>query len=211
MLPFSREVYFYLFGQFNSEYLWLQVLGGIGTAVIVLACFGRLRVPARALLGGLALIWAASAWFWFFQTFAPINFLAPLYGYLAIAQALALGLWARLCPKAQLGARARLPAISLFLIAFSFPLVDLIYGPGWPNSRWPALNVEPLLCVTVGLVLQMSLPQRYWLALVPLLLAVVTTYTAWVLPLRFDWVVLPAILLAGILSKGMRVSADGHR
>lgn len=200
MLPFSREVYFYLFGQFNGQYIWVQALAGLVTLLIMAGTLGLIRTPPRALLAGLAGLWATCAWLWFFQVFAPINFLAPVYGYLALAQAIALFAVACLIKQPVSRPPSLLPSVILFLLSLSFPLVDLISGPGWPNLRWPALNVEPLLCLTMGVILQFTPRWRYSFAIIPLLLAVVTTFTAGVLPLRFDWIVLPSILAAGVVA-----------
>jgi hypothetical protein len=197
MLPFSREVYFYLFGQFNEQYLGAQVLGGFISLIIVLTALGWTRLPIRALWAGLALLWAGCGGLWFFRVFGPVNFMAPIYGYLACTQAIALGAFAIFSRKPQMCGTISHLAAFLFLLALAYPLADLALGPGWPNLRWPALNIEPLLCLTLGLTLQTQARWRPLLTIIPLLFALVTGYTAWVLPLQFDWLVLIAVILAG--------------
>lgn len=204
MLPYSREVYYSLFAELNTTYLWAQVAGLLLALALAFACERGGRNARCFSVFALAALWAGLAYFWFGEIFSEINFLASLYATLAGFQALAIllaGLWHR-------GKKSRaLPAWvvhACLAAAFLWPLLDVVFGPGWPLVRLPGLHLAPLLFLSLPVILRFSLATTQFLLLVPLLLSGVAAFEAYVLGIPQNWL-LPATALGayGIALKSL--------
>jgi len=203
MLPFSREVFFSLFEAFNERFAWAHAAALLCFAAAALRIFaGRPAAPARWALGALAAAWAGLAEFWYFGLFARVNFLAPIYGWLAIGQSAALlaAAWASREGGAAPSRAEGAVAWACLALAFAFPFADQAAGPGWPAVRFPGLHAEPLILLTAAAWLRLRPRFRFALCLVPLALAGVAGYAAWALRLPQDWAVPAGTLGAAALA-----------
>jgi len=193
MLPYSREVLYSLFGELNASFAALQSIG----AALFLAALGSLALSkARLALGLPGLLWIACGICWYFNIFAPINFLAPVYGWIALIQGIALLAACTRSPQLRSGT-ALLSTYAALVLLLS--LIDLFAGPGWPLTRLPGLHPEPLILLTTATALSLS-RRRFGgaLILLPLLLAGVAGYEAYALDMPQNYLV-PAACLPGAI------------
>ncbi len=189
MLPYSREVYFSLFGELNTRYQGLPQ--GIALLLALLLAWLLVRPAAcqrRFALVLLAVLWSGSAYFWFSEILAGVHFLAPVYAAMAAAQAVALGIAAALPSSTKSLEAGRIRCLPLVVPALAWPLLDLFSGTGWPMVRGVGLHALPLLLLTQGALLRPPLRAALGLALMPFLLAGVCAYDAYVLDLHQDWI-----------------------
>lgn len=200
MLPYSREVYFSLFGELNTRFTLFQVVALLLALCIACLLLRPRRSQRRLLLVLLGALWAGTGYFWFYQTFGEINFLASVYTALAAVQALGLAGAAALKRASEpvLGA-SRTPAAALLLLALAWPVIDLVSGPGWPLARLIGLHAVPLLLITYATLLCFRPVVALPLGIVPLLLSGVSAYEAYVLVLPRDWLPLLGSLFAASL------------
>lgn len=206
MLPYSREVYFSLFAELNSAFSVWVILAALLSLDAVLLVFwrGRPQWAVRVVLLEIACLWCGAAWCWYFQTFAGLNFLAPVYGWFAIAVAAVFVMVAIIQkPLANASVSAGYAAKGVALLAVLWPLLDLLAGPGWPALRFVGLHPVPLLLLSLSVVL--ALVRRGWIAgcLLMLLLALagVSAYEAFVLQMAQDFIPLgTAALVWGFFS-----------
>jgi len=184
MLPYSREVLYSLFGELNTSFTILQIIGGI----VYVGAFGCLAFSrSRLAFALLTVLWFGCAICWYFKTFAPINFLAPVYGAMALAQGagllVACAFKPSLCPR-----KALLTIFGGSVVILS--LIDLFEGPGWPLTRLPGLHPEPLILLTTMIAATVS--RRALgaaLVVIPLLLAAVSGYESYVLEMPQSYLV----------------------
>lgn len=157
MLPFSADVFFRLFEQYNAAIWPAQVAAyGLGLLLVALALKQR-PGGSRIVAGGLAVFWLWTGIVYHMAFFAKINFMAWAFGALFSCQGL-LFLWS--------GAfRGRLRfrftrtlhgwvglAFAVFAMA-GYPLAGWLAGHGWP--RTPVFGVAP--CPTTIFTLGMLL------------------------------------------------------
>jgi Family of unknown function (DUF6064) len=190
MLPFTADVLFSSFGQYNRALWPLPVLAwGLGVAAIALA----LRPSRHGDLAIGALL--AMAWLWtgigyHVLHFATINFVAPLYGGLFILQGLLLA-WTGVLRRA-LAFRFRgdlfgWAGLALAIAALALlPLADWLTGHGLYSLRIAGLAPAPTAAFTLGLLLLVDGRAPLHLAVIPLLWALVAGATGWILSIPQD-------------------------
>jgi len=215
MLPYSREVFFALFERLNAVHWWAQAPASIALGLALALLIALRRDPARRTVAArwgcllLAAQWAGSGALWHFGLFAKVNFLAPLYGGLALAQAAALALYAAK-PLPGSGDRPSLGASAtgycLMGAALAFPLLDAFGGAGWSAARWPGVSPSPLIPATAGLLLLRPSRVQFALLAVPALLGGVASYNAWVLRIPQDALPLLAVAVAGAVAAHARAA-----
>jgi len=200
MLPFSREVYFSLFGELNTAHpIWTGL-----SFIIALGLLGCILRPKASRAGrtilfvGLALLWLGTAYFWYFKVFAEIHFLADVYGLLAVLQALAL---CGLAFGKHSTNTIRKPDYLLWLpllLALAWPLIDLLAGPGWPCVRMLGLHPLPLILLSFAILPFLSPLRALCLGCIPFLFSLSFAYQAYVLQMPSDW--LPLLVALGLTS-----------
>ena len=93
MLPFTTEVFFSNFAQYNAAIWPAQVVAyGLGLLALLLA-MRPIRGSGRIVVAILAIFWAWTGLAYHLTYFATINFLAPVFGAAFVLQAL-LFAWA---------------------------------------------------------------------------------------------------------------------
>lgn len=201
MLPYTAEVLFASFEQYNRGLWPLQIL----TSALALAVIGLALRPVRhGDRAVLALL--AGAWLWVGigyhgLHFATLNFAAPAYAGLSAIQGLVLA-WAaasgelRLRFKPDVAGWAGL-AITLAAL-FVWPLADAS-AHGWQSVRLVGLAPAPTAAFTLGLLLLIDRPTPIRLVIIPLLWSLIAGATAWELAIAQDL----ALPLIGLTALGM--------
>lgn len=202
MLPYSIDVLFAIFGQFNCE-TWPAPLIFFALALVMLAALGRSGGGislARAISVCLAIIWAWVGIGFHYIYFAPFNFAASFYAVAFVLQAL-LFAWAAY--KAQPRYRWRRDTFGwagLILLVYAlalYPLVDVGLGHGWQNSRLFAMAPGPTALFTLGLLLLTAGRTPFYLLVVPVGWGMTGGVLAWLLGVPQD-AVLPVASLVGV-------------
>jgi len=195
MLPFTAEILFSSFGQYNRALWPLPILApALALALIVLA-LRPVRHGARAIAALLALAWLWVGVGYHFLHFAALDFAAPVYGALFVLQALLLAWTGVVRDRLTFGFGADLfgwCGLALALAAaVVWPLADGLLGHGWESLRIAGLAPGPTAVFTLGLLLLTAGRTPLHLALIPLLWTLVAGATAWVLAIPQD-LALPA-------------------
>jgi len=195
MLPFTAEILFSSFGQYNQALWPLPILApALALALIVLA-LRPVRHGARTIAALLALAWLWVGVGYHFLHFAALDFAAPVYGALFVLQGLLLAWTGVLRDRLVFGFGADLfgwCGLALALAAaVAWPVVDGLLGHGWESLRVAGLAPGPTAIFTLGLLLLTAGRTPLHLALIPLLWTLVAGATAWVLSIPQD-LALPA-------------------
>jgi hypothetical protein len=211
MLPFTAEILFSSFEQYNRA-LWPAPILAVALALaIILVCLRPVRHGDRA-IGTLL----AAAWLWigvgyFYLHFATIDFAAPVYGAFFVLQGLLLA-WS-VAARGGLHFRFRADLSGWYGLglaiaaALAWPLADGLSGQGWRSARVAGLAPGATAAFTLGALLLTAGRVPLHLAAIPLLWTLVAGARAWLLVISQD-LALPAAGLAAfglILWKNRRL------
>jgi len=202
MLPFDAEVLASLYEQANRA-IWpgqLLVLA-LGLGVIVFAC-RPVAGSKRAIGWVLAAGWAWTGAVFHLTYFAPLNFAAPIYGWLFIIEAVLVAwtMGVRGYDKSgrDIGAFGWV-GLGLALVALIVaPLAEGLVGAGWAAVQLPGLAPDPTAVFTLAVLLILRGRAPLHLALLPALWLAVAAATAWMLEAP-GAMVLPVLGIAGAL------------
>jgi hypothetical protein len=198
MLPFTAEILFSSFEQYNRSLWPLPILApvlALATALLML----------RPVSGGDRLVSAlvALAWLWIgagyhFRHFATIDFAAPVYGAFFVLEGLLLA-WTGVV-RGRLAFRFGADlfgwcGLALALAAIAWPLADALFGHGWQSARVVGLAPGPTAIFTLGLLLLTAGRTPLHLALIPLIWTLIAGATAWILSIPQDL----ALPVAGVV------------
>ena len=187
MLAFDRDAFFALFAAYNGAIWPAQVVAYALGLLVLAAAFWRLPQRGRLVAAVLAAMWAWNGVAYHWTYFATINFVAPVFAGVFVAQALLLA-WACLRGSLRMPAKPGLAGwtgIALMLFALvGYPLWGWLNGDTWPAM--PAFGVAPCPTVifTLGALLLARAP--WWLFVIPLLWAAVGGSAAWLLDVQQD-------------------------
>ena len=200
MLPFTADILFSSFEQYNRALWPLPILAFALALVIVRLTLRPARHGARVIGALMALAWLWIGVGYHFLHFAAIDFAAPLYGVLFIVQGL-LFAWTGVV-RATLAFRFGADlfgwsGLALALAALvAWPLADgLLHG--WQSVRVVGLAPGPTAVFTLGMLLLMAGRSPLHLAVIPLLWSLVAGATAWLLSIPQD-LALPVAGLGGL-------------
>ena len=200
MLPFTAEILFSSFEQYNRALWPLLILAPVLGLAIALLTLRPVPGGDRTIAALMALAWIWVGVGYHFLHFATIDFAAPVYGALFVLQGLLLA-WTGV-------ARGRLAfrfgaelfgwcGVALMLAAtVAWPLADGLLGHGWQNVRVVGLAPGPTAAFTLGLLLLTAGRTPLHLAVIPLLWTLIAGATAWILTIPQD-LALPVAGLAG--------------
>jgi hypothetical protein len=199
-LPFTRDQFLDLFGEYNRALWPALILLWIATIVAVGRLYFQSRNDSRGVAGLLALHWAWSGTVYHLIYFRRINPVAVLFSVVFLIQA-ALFVWRGMATSHLTfdlqRARWRIAAAGLILYSLVYPVIGLAFGLRAP--RFPSFGVPcPTTLLTAGLLLLVPRREVRLLGVVPVLWAGVGGSAAFVLQIGAD-VALPvagAILLA---------------
>jgi hypothetical protein len=200
MLPFDAEALTALYEQYNRS-IWP------GQVVAILLAAGTLGLtarPSKAVARAIGLVlgagWAWTGAVFLLQQFAPINFAAPVYGWLFLVQG-GLLLWSLtirgqrvfdLAPGAAGWAALVLAILALVLV----PLGEGLVGSGWAAVELPGLAPDATAVFTLAVLAITRGRTPLHLAVLPFLWSVAAGLTAWTLEAP-GLSILPAAGIAG--------------
>ena len=202
MLPFTAEILFSSFAQYNRALWPLPILAPALALAIVLLTLRPVRGGDRAIAALVALAWIWIGVGYHFLHFAAIDFTAPVYAVLFVAQGL-LFAWTGVA-RGRLAFRFAADlygwcGLALALAALAWPLADGLLGHGWQAVRAAGLAPGPTAAFTLGLLLLTADRTPLHLAAIPLLWTLVAGATAWTLTIPQDL----ALLAAGLAGFGL--------
>ncbi|MDX1432152.1 MAG: DUF6064 family protein [Gammaproteobacteria bacterium] len=198
MLPFTTEVFFSVFEQYNLDIWPAQLVAYVLGLAMLVHVFKPIRHGDRLVSAALAAAWLWNGLVYHLAYFATINFAAPAFAALFVVQG-ALLVWTGVV-RGRTVWRFRADAygwIGLALAVFAmalYPLIGWLAGHGWPSS--PLLGVAPCptTIFTVGMLLLSAQRTPLHLVIIPVLWSLVGGSAAWLLGVVED-VALP---IAGI-------------
>jgi hypothetical protein len=189
MLPFTAEILFSSFAQYNTA-LWPAHVVALALALAaVLLTLRPVRGGDRAIAALLAVAWAWVGVGYHLMHFATLNFAAPLYAAFFVLQALLLA-WTGVV-RGRLTCRLRpdlfgWAGLVLALAALiAWPLADGL-SHGWQSVRLVGLAPAPTAVFTLGLLLLTAGRTPLHLTIIPLLWTLVAGATAWILTIPQD-------------------------
>ncbi|MDA7949078.1 MAG: DUF6064 family protein [Hyphomicrobiaceae bacterium] len=200
MIPFSPEVFFALFEEYNLA-IWPAQFAAYALGLLVLILAVRPSRVSSGVIGAILAalwMWNGVAYHWFF--FAPINFSAPVFAGFFILQALLL-LWKFVIQRdAMIGFRRDAPGITgltLMIVALAgYPLLANVADHGGLQSAVFGVAPTPTVIFTLGVLLLARPRAPLVLMIVPLLWSVIGGLAVWLVGIPED-VVLP---VAGVLA-----------
>jgi hypothetical protein len=198
MLPFTAEILFSSFEQYNRALWPLPILALALALAVILLTLLPVRHGARAIGALMALAWLWVGVGYHFLHFATIDFSAPVYGVFFVAQGLLLA-WTGVV-RGRLGFRFNADlfgwcSLAVAIVALAWPLADGLSGHGWQSMRVVGLAPGPTAAFTLGLLLLTTARTPLHLAIIPLLWTLVAGATAWVLTISQDL----ALPVAGVV------------
>ena len=190
MLPFTAEILFSSFGQYNRALWPLPILAPALALAIVLLTLRPARHGARAIGALMALAWLWVGDGYHFLHFAMLDFTAPVYGALFVQQGLLLA-WTGVV-RNRLAFRFGPDlfgwcGVALALVAVAWPFADALLGHAWQSVRVAGLAPGPTAAFTLGLLLLTQARTPVHLAVIPLLWTLVAGATAWILAIPQDF------------------------
>jgi hypothetical protein len=190
MLPFTAEILFSSFGQYNQALWPLPLLAAALALALIVLALRPVRHGARAIAALLALAWLWVGVGYHFLHFAALDFAAPVYGALFVLQGLLLAWTGVVGDRLTFGFGADLFGSCGLALALAaavvWPFADGLLGHGWQNLRVAGLAPSPTAIFTLGLLLLTAGRTPLHLALIPLLWTLLAGATAWVLTIPQD-------------------------
>jgi len=215
LLPFSAEVFFRLFEQYNAAIWPTQIAAYVlGLLLVTLALLKPRPSGDRIVAAGLAAFWLWTGVVYHILFFARINFMAWAFGALFICQGLLL-LWG-----GALRGRLRFrftPTLygwtGLTFIAFAmvgYPLAGWLVGHGWPRAPMFGVAPCPMTIFTLGVLLLVESRIPFHLMAIPILWVLIGAIAALVLAIPEDFALPLAAILGLVLAIGKnRAAARG--
>lgn len=195
-LPFTHEQFLEVFGAYNTVVWPVAALLWLATAGVMWAFYQRGAEFSRWVTVLLAVHWAWSGAVYHLVYFRAINRAAVLFGSLFIIEAVLLawlGLGSQRLRLDPSTGWARVGAL-LVVYALAYPALGPLFGLEYP--RLPLFGVPcPTTILTAGALLCAPPHQARWVAVIPLLWAVVGGSAAFVLAIRADL----TLVLAGVV------------
>jgi len=212
LLPFSAEVFFRLFEQYNAAIWPTQILAYVlGLLLVTLAMLKPRPGGDRIVAAGLGAFWLWTGLVYHILFFANINFMAWAFGALFVCQGLLL-LWG-----GALRGRLRFRFTStlygwtgLAFVAFAmvgYPLIGWLVGHGWPRAPMFGVAPCPTAIFTLGMLLLAEPRVPLHLMAIPMLWALIGTIAALVLWVPEDFALPLAAILGLMLAIGKNRAA----
>lgn len=209
MFPFDAEVLASCHALYNAAIWPAQVVALAAALAVVWLAISPQPWRGRALGAILAAGWLWCGAVFFLRHMAPLDFMAPVYGWAFLAEAVLL-LWALVWRGATLrAAGGPLGGLALALTAaslFGLPFVSGLAGPGFAAAGVVGVAPAPTVLLTLALLLLVEGRSRWLLVAVPLLWSAVAAVTGWVLgvPEYLALAGLAVVAVAGLLVAARR-------
>jgi len=199
MTPYSRQGWLELIESFQQDYTYIPLVSLLCAALLA---FMILRPPfpeaARLVLAFLAFAWFWCGWVFQMQYHASLNWAAPQFGWVFIAQTALLTLAAIFAKSLLWGSleiRYQWPSFLILLLALLYPLIGLIEGRTTPQIEWLGLMPTPTTLATLGILMLLGGRTLWLLMPIPVLWALVSAAFTWKLDLFEPYVTAMALLL----------------
>lgn len=200
MLPYTAEVLYALYGQYNQAIAPIHILFLVLAGTVLALTLRRSRQSVRVvgLILVLAWLWVAIAFHW--QHFSLINFSAGIYAGLFGVQAMLIA-WNLVVRSGtafhRLHDLAGVVAVAVIICAvLLYPILDWLSGYSWPEWRLFGVAPGPTALFTLGVMLLAQCRARLIiLAAIPVLWVAIEAWSAWVLGMPQD---LAPALVAGM-------------
>lgn len=200
MLPYTAEVLFALFDEYNQAIRPLQ-----GVALFLTAGVLMLALRSRENRSRLIIVILAAGWLWtgtvyHLVYFRELNFAAPGYGMVFILQGMLL-FWAgvyrnRVSIRFQRKPASYAGMAILILSAFILPVIDWHQGLSWTDARFALLAPGATAGLTLGLLMMADRRPPLWIAAIPVLWTIIVGAHAAVLGIYQDIALTAAGLVA---------------
>ncbi|MDZ4736007.1 MAG: DUF6064 family protein [Rhodospirillaceae bacterium] len=202
MSPYDADALFAFLEQYNRA-LWPAQILALLLALGALALAPHPRAGSGRLVGGiLSAAWLSSGILYYLLHLSEIDFVAPLFGLLLIAQGLLLAWDGAIRGRLSFAFRSdssRWAGLALAFAALMYePLIAMLGGQDWLAVRVVGLAPAPTLVFTLGLLLLAERVAIY-LLVIPILWAIGALALAWFLGIPADLVLPLAGIAAGLL------------
>jgi hypothetical protein len=200
MLPFTADVLFSSFEQYNRAFWPLPIVACILALATILLTLRPVRFGDQAMAMLLAAAWLWIGITYYLLRWAKIDFAAPVYGVIFVVEGLLIA-WTGVV-RGRLTFRFRpdlfgwIGLVMAIAAMAAFPLGDWLTGQGWQSVRLVGLAPGPTAAFTLGLLLLTKRRTPLRLAVAPLLWSLVAGATAWILPIPQD-LILPITGVGG--------------
>ncbi len=203
MIPFSREVYLGILGQYNS-FIWPAQFAAYGLGLLLI--YGILRPgpgSGRTMATVLAVFWIWTGLGFHWLLYAPINFAAPAFAALFVAEGFLIAFSGVLRSRLEFQFNRSFRGwCGMALIAASlllYPALGLFTGMTWPNTPAFGLSPAPLALLSLGAFLLTPRPAALLHGLVPLGWLVAAAVASWLLTLPDMLPLIAAALFGGAM------------
>ena len=184
MFPFDAEVLASLYTQYNTAVWPAQVIALAAALAVVWLAVSPQPWSGRVLGAILAAGWLWCGTVFFLGYMASLDFMAPIYGWAFIAEAVLL-LWVLVWRGGTLRAVVGVAGGFALLLAaaaiFGLPLVSGLTGPGFAAAGVVGVAPAPTVLLTLVVLLLVEGRSRWLLSAIPVLWAAVAAVTGWVL------------------------------
>jgi Family of unknown function (DUF6064) len=189
-LPFTTGQFLAVFAAYNAAIWPLQIAAYALGALVLIAVFWRSAFAARLILLVLALMWAVNGILYHFLFFAPINPAAKMFAALFLLQAALFAACALKDKSLRIQIHRDLRAgAAIVILAYSMIVYEALgLAAGHGLMAGPLFGVAPCptAIFTIGLLILMRGRVVKWLAVIPLIWAVIGTSAAVLLGIRED-------------------------
>ncbi len=200
MLPYSAEVYAAVLAEYNAAFFPGAPLALVLSAGAMAAALSGRAAAVRAFFALLAAAWIWTGIAFFFVRFAPIYFMAPVYGVVFAVQGAVLlrCLAVREVPALRLRRTpTALVGLALALLALAgYPLQALAGPIGIAAAPVAGFAPGPTALLTLGALLLIDGRTPWLPSLIPLAWCVVGGVSAWIIGYAGDAALPPLAALA---------------
>lgn len=189
MLPYTADVWFGVIARYHQAHEIVAAAAALAGVAALALTFLRAVSVTRIISALLAAGWLWIGVVFHYQTFATLNFAAPVYALLFVAQSVLLAITGVARGRLDLrfaGGVAGAGALALGAAALvALPVADLTAGQGLNAARIALMDPTPTAALTLALLLAARAPARH-LAVLPLAWSVVAGTTGWILDIPQD-------------------------
>ncbi len=200
MLPYTVEVLFALFDEYNKAIRPLQGVALFLTAGVLMLALRSRENRSRIIVAILAAGWLWTGVVFHLVYFTELNFAAPAYGIVFILQGILL-FWTGVYRNRDSIRFQRKPAsyasAAIFILtALILPVIDWHHGLSWTEARFALLAPGATAGLTLGLLMMVDRRPPLWVGAIPVLWTTVAGAHAAVLGIYQDIALTAAGLVA---------------
>lgn len=211
MLPFTREQFVVVFGDYNAGIWPVQILAYVLGITVVALLLRRSRAGDRLIGGALAAMWLWTGLVYHWLYFTSINSAPWLFGALFVLQGLvflyAVVLRGTLRFGSSAGATSWVGWAFVVYAAVVYPLLGLWAGHHYREMPMFGVTPCPVTIFTFGLLLLTTTAVPRWMLAVPLVWSLIGGSAAFLLGIPQDWL----LLFSGVATWTLLVLRDRGR